>query len=329
MSYRIRLLPTEHEFSAEAHETVLEAALRSGLNLSYNCNSGSCGDCMARITSGDYEVVNHFDYQFSEAEKLQNKALLCCIGARSDMVIEAVEALGVQDIPHQEISVKVAKMERIGEDFMVLHMRTPRSKTLRFLAGQYIHVQTQSGLGKHLAIASCPCNGMILQCHLYRGEGDAFTDYVFNTMQPSAALSVDGPYGDFTLDENSQRSVVMVAQDTGFAPIKSLIEHAISLDRPQAMHLFWIGANDEAHYQANYCRAWEDAFDVFVYTPLIMGVNPEPAQMQEIAQQISARSPIESELDLYLSCTQQVNAALQATFTQRGTPASRIFTARF
>ena len=329
MSYRIRLLPSEHEFAAEAHETVLEAALHSGLNLSYNCNSGSCGDCMARVVKGDYETVNHFDYRFSEAEKLQQKALLCCIAAKSDMVIEAVEALGVQDIPHQTISVKVARMERIGEEYMVLHLRTPRSNTLRFMAGQNIHVQTPTGLGKHLAIASCPCNGMILQCHLYRGAGDAFTDYVFNELQASATLSVDGPYGDFTLDEHSQRSVVMVAQDTGFAPIKSLVEHAIALDRPQAMHLFWIGSDTNAHYQANYCRAWEDAFDVFVYTPLILDANPAPAQLQEMVQQITARCPIESELDLYLSCMPPCNAALQAAFRERGTPASRIFTARF
>ena len=328
MSYRIRLQSSEHEFVAEDNETVLEAALRSGLSLSYNCNSGSCGDCAAQIVSGDYEVINHFDYQFSDAEKLQNKALLCCIGAKSDMVIEAAEALGVQDIPHQQLSVKVAKLERIGDDYLVLHLRTPRSGTLRFLAGQYIDVQTVTGLNKRLAIASCPCNGMILQCHLSSAEGDAFTEYVFNELQASATLSVEGPYGEFTLDEVSQRPAVMVAQGIGFAPLKSLVEHAIALDRPQSMQLFWIGAGEHAHYQANYCRAWEDAFDVFVYTPLTTDVNPTAAQLEHIAREITARSPVESELDLYLSCTESCNAVLRSAFIARGTPDSRIFVAR-
>jgi len=328
MSYQIRLSSTEHTFSAEANETVLEAALRSGLSLSYNCNSGSCGDCVARVLSGDYEVVNHFDYQFSDAEKLQNKALLCSIAAKSDMVIEAVEALGVQDIPYQQRTVKVARLERIGDEYIVLHLRTPRSSTMRFLAGQYINVETSTGLAKQLAVASCPCNGMILQCHLSRSEQDPFTEYVFNQLQTSATLTIDGPYGEFTLDEQSQRPAVMVAQGTGFAPIKSLIEHAISLDRPQSMQLFWIGSGENAHYQSNYCRSWEDAFDVFVYTPLTTDVNPSKDQLRDLAQQVIARSPVESELDVYLSCTEICNDIMRTAFTTRGTPESRVFIAR-
>lgn len=328
MSYRIRLSSTEHEFIAEPKESVLEAALRSGLSLSYNCNSGSCGDCAAQVVNGEYEVISHYDYQFSEAEKLQNMALMCSIAAKSDMVIAASEALSVKDIPHQQRTVKVAKVERIGDNYIVLHLRTPRTGTLRFLAGQYVNVQTPTGLSQCLAIASCPCNGMILQCHVARKEGDAFSDYIFNKLQINTTLNIEGPYGEFTLHEESQRPVVMVAQDAGFAPLKSLVEHAIALDRPQLMQLFWIGSGENAHYQANYCRAWEDAFDVFVYTPLITGVNPSAAQLEFVAQEIIARSPIESELDVYLSCTDACNDVMHAAFSARGTPKSRIFSAR-
>lgn len=328
MSYRINLLPSEHTFFAEDNESILEAALRSGVSLNYNCNNGGCGDCKARVIAGDYRVMRHFDYVMKEAEKLQQQALLCSIAATSDMIIEAAEALGVQDIPEQKISAKVVKIERLGEDYIVLHVRTPRTKSLRFLAGQSINISSASGEIGLLSIASCPCNGMILQFHLQRNSGDAFADYVFNKCQVSEMLELQGPYGDFTLDEASQRSVVMVAQATGFAPLKSLIEHAIALDRPQSMHLFWLAADPAGHYQANYCRAWEDAFDVFVYTPLLIAADESAQQtMEALANNIIARSPIESEMDLYLSCSAEFNNVLEYAFRERGTPASRIFIA--
>ena len=328
MSYRINLLPSEHTFMAEPHESLLEAALRSGVNLKYNCNSGGCGECKARIISGEYETVRHHDYVFKESEKRQQLLLLCSIAATSDMIIEASEALGVQDIPEQDISVKVAKIEHIGDDYMVLHIRTPRTKSLRFLAGQSVKLTCASGESKICFVASCPCNGMILQFHLQRHDTDPFTDYVFNQLQVSESLELAGPFGQFTLDEDSPRSVVMVAEGTGFAPIKSLIEHAIALDRPQSMQLYWVVENVNDHYQANYCRAWEDAFDVFVYTPLILPLTENRREkMEMLSRDIIARSPIESEMDLYLSCRAELNNVLELAFRERGTPAERIYIA--
>mgnify|MGYP003471556228 CR=1 FL=1 len=45
MSFLVRFLPSGKEFTAEKNETVLEAALRSGISLNYSCNNGSCGGC--------------------------------------------------------------------------------------------------------------------------------------------------------------------------------------------------------------------------------------------------------------------------------------------
>lgn len=328
MSYKINLLPSEHTFTAEPKESILEAALRSGVNLNYSCNSGGCGECKARIITGEYEEIHHHDYVLKESEKLQQQLLLCSIAATSDMVIEAAEALGVQDIHQQHINAKVARIERIGSDYVVLHIRTPRTKSLRFLAGQSVRLVNSAGSEKTLFIASCPCNGMILQFHLHRQHSDVFTDYVFNSLQVGEALEIIGPDGAFTLDETSQRSVVLVAESTGFAPIKSLIEHAIALDRPQSMQLYWVAVENGGHYQSNYCRAWEDAFDMFVYTPLFMpAIGDKVHAMESLTSNIIARSPIESEMDLYLSCSSELSSTLEYAFRERGTPASRIFIA--
>jgi CDP-4-dehydro-6-deoxyglucose reductase len=176
-----------------------------------------------------------------------------------------------------------------------------------------------------VAMASCPCNGMILQFHVQRNDNDAFAHHVFHKLSTGSSVNVEGPFGEFTLDEESRRPVVMVAQDTGFAPMKSLIEHAIALDLPQSMLLFWVASAGRPHYLSNYCRSWEDALDRFVYIPLSLSAEKNSHDAySETTQQIVARSPIESEIDLYLATPSPLAQLVADAFTARGTPRSRI-----
>lgn len=325
MSHQITILPSNHSFETVENETLLEAALRAGLNMNYSCNSGSCGQCKARIVSGNYQINRHFDYVIPEAEKLNNMALLCSINAKSDLVIEAQEANSAADIPMQCIKAKIAKLEQLGNNNKVLHVRTPRSKTLRFLAGQRVTLTLNGVPPQDVAIASCPCNGMILQFHVQRNSNDAFAEYVFNQLDVSENILIEGPFGEFTLDENSKRPVVLIAKDTGFAPLKSLVEHAIALEMEQTMLLFWVVSAGRNHYLSNYCRAWEDALDSFVFIPLQIDENSGDLNANaSLVESIISRSPIESEIDLYLAGPPDLARPVAQAFQSRGTPFSRI-----
>lgn len=45
-----------HTFDGEAGEKILDAGLRSGIALPYECGSGTCGTCRARLVGGDIEA---------------------------------------------------------------------------------------------------------------------------------------------------------------------------------------------------------------------------------------------------------------------------------
>ncbi|MCP4042957.1 MAG: hypothetical protein GY731_13530 [Gammaproteobacteria bacterium] len=65
---------------------------------------------------------------------------------------------------------------------------------------------------------------------------------------------VTGTFGEFTLDETSVRPLIFLAYETGFASIKSLIEHVIALELEQPLHLYWIAGKPGGHYMGNYCK---------------------------------------------------------------------------
>jgi CDP-4-dehydro-6-deoxyglucose reductase len=308
MAHKVRILPSGREFVVQHKETVLEAALRSGLSLRYSCGNGSCGDCKGRVIEGRIGELLHSDYPLGESDRQTGQVLLCRLRPGSDMVIEANTADDAADIPQQEVAATVSKLERCGGEVVVMSLRTPRSKTLRFLAGQHVTLTLDDGSTRNKSIASCPCNAMVLQFHIHKSVGDDFAKAVFDRLKCGDKVTVQGPHGDFTFDEESQRPMILFAYETGFGPIKSIIEHALALVVSQPMHLYWLSNSKGGHYMHNYCRAWQDALDGFSYTPLLGSADSEapvddPARRHDIgaaAERILRDHPQIEDYDVYL-----------------------------
>lgn len=48
-----------------------------------------------------------------------------------------------------------------------------------------------------------------------------------------------GPFGDFVLDEHSQRDIVMIATGTGISPIRSMLMHLLEQRSSRRLRLFF------------------------------------------------------------------------------------------
>ena len=264
MAPTVTILPSGHEFVVEGSDTLLEAALRNGVSLNYGCSNGNCGDCKARVVSGDVKKVHAHDYVLKQAEKDAGVILLCAYAPVNDVVLESSVA-GARDIPVQQLTAKVKSVEVFNPKMAALHILAPRSQRLRFLGGQSIQIKI-NGMSGSYSIASCPCEDRHIEVQIPRRDGDAFAEAVFSNLKANDTVEVEGPFGEFVLDEDSPRPVIFLAFGAGFSPIKSLIQHAMSLDLTESMDLHWL-ADDTGLFQDNLCRAWTDALDNFNYLP--------------------------------------------------------------
>lgn len=294
MTAHVRLVPGQHEFFVEGSDTILDAALRAGISLRYGCSNGNCGLCKAKVVSGKTLSMRHSDYVFSEAEKNQGYVLLCSHTAVNDLEIEASEIGGAQDIPAQQIATRVKKIELLGDNMALLHLQTPRTKRLQFLAGQSVTIETANGAEADYPVASCPCDDRNLQFHIQRHRGDRLAEYVFKKLKSGDIVTLAGPKGGFMLDEESPRSLIFLAHGTGFAPIKSLIEHAMARDVAESLHLYWL-SDEGGHYLNNLCRSWTDALDNFQYSSL----TAEAAKSDLALKQLTKDHPDLSGFDIY------------------------------
>jgi CDP-4-dehydro-6-deoxyglucose reductase, E3 len=177
VSAQVTLRPSGHQFTVEGHETLLQGGMRAGLRLNYGCGNGSCGMCKVRVTGGQVVRTMASDYALSELERQQGYVLACVhTSASSELTIETLEAAGPDDIPQQQITTSVRAVKPLAPDTMLLHLQTPRSHRLRFLAGQRVTLGLAVGEGTHAsyAIASCPCDDRNLHFYIARDSGDPF-----------------------------------------------------------------------------------------------------------------------------------------------------------
>ena len=319
MSAHVLVRPSRHEFFVDGADTILEAALRSGLALNYGCSNGNCGLCKARVVSGQVQKVRHQDYVLSEAEKQQGYTLLCSHTAVGDLVIEALESAEAGDIPPQQIVAQVKSLQVLDGELMLLHLQTPRSKRLRFLAGQNLTLSAGEASAQ-LPIASCPCDDRNLHFHVARKAEDGFAKTVFSSLKAGDPVTLFGPWGDFVLHAESPRSILFLACDTGFAPVKSLIEHAMALEVSERLHLYWLATGPSGHYLANLCRSWAGALDNFTYVP----VTAEQGGAPELLRRVAADHADLAAFDIYLAGAGPFVEAAASALRERGFPEAQL-----
>jgi len=257
MSFITTIQPSGHKFSVEENETVLEAALKQGITLPYSCRDGVCGVCKGKVLQGEINYGKHQASTLSDAEKDAGMALFCCAKPKSDLVIECREVSTLNDIPIKILPTRIHKLVKLAEDVMIIYLKLPASERLQFIAGQYVDILQKTGNPRSFSLANAPHDDELLELHVRNISGGSFTHHVFNEMKERDILRIKGPLGTFFLREDSDKPIIFVASGTGFAPIKSIIEHALHIGIKRTMHFYW-GARKLADlYMLEKARKWE------------------------------------------------------------------------
>ena len=318
MPSHVTIKPSGHEFTVEDNDSLLQGGLKSGLKLDYGCSNGACGLCGAKVLSGEVKETGHADFHFPEAERAEGMILMCAHRAASpEVVLETVEAGEAADIPLQEIPIKVKKLEQVSADLMILRAKTPRTRRLRFLAGQYATLELD-GLSGDCALASCPCDDMNLEFHIPRCPGFGFFERVFSGLKANTTINLEGPKGNFVLRQESGRSPVFIAGGAGFAPVKSLIEHAMSLESYKTIRLYRALSPEGGDYLENLCRSWADAMDEVSYVPF-RGNDPG-GLMEMVAADVDL-----AFVDVYVAGPEELLKAAEGALVDAGLARARLY----
>jgi CDP-4-dehydro-6-deoxyglucose reductase len=287
MSHKVTVRPSGHEFHIEGDETVLAAALRSGVGLAYGCKNGACGSCKGKLLEGVLVHGAHTASALSAEEEANGLALFCCSRPQSDVVIEARELTGFGDIPIKKMPCRVAQIERPTADVAIVSLQLPAAERLQFRAGQYLEFILKDGTRRSYSIATAPHADEQIALHVRHMPGGRFTDALFGATQPPIKerdiLRVEGPLGSFFLREDNPWPIVLLASGTGFAPIKALAEHIfhkrINVDEPgkpaRPVVLYWGCRARRDLYLPELPVQWAAGQPNFRYVPVLSDAGPD------------------------------------------------------
>lgn len=277
MTFQVTVMPSGRQFTCESDETVLNAALRQGVGLPYGCKNGACGSCRGKVLDGSVVHGNHQQRALSEADEAQGAALFCCATPQSNVTIEAREIQGSDEFPIKKMPSRIAKLEKLSDDVMLVSLQLPANERLQYRAGQYIEFLLKDGKRRSYSMANAPHLDAQISLHIRHMPGGLFTDQVFSTLKERDILRFEGPHGSFFLREDSDKPIILLASGTGFAPIKALMEHLIFIESQRPVTLYWGGRRPADLYMHALCEAWAQTLPHFKYVPVISNAEAADA----------------------------------------------------
>jgi len=277
MSFKVTVLPSQHEFTVEDGQSVLDAALAAGIVLPYSCRNGACSTCKGRVAAGAYEAGPGAAQIISEEEREQGYTLFCQARPLSDLTIEAQEVRMASDIQIRKMPSRVMGLEKLADDIMKVTLQLPASEPFRYYPGQYLDFILKDGRHRSYSMATPPVESNLVELHIRHTPGGAFTDHVFGTgatqMKVREILRVEAPLGSFFLRE-STKPAIFLASGTGFAPIKAMIEHMVAGGAMRPVHLYWGGRRPADLYMDALAREWAATLPGFQYVPVVSDAEP-------------------------------------------------------
>lgn len=264
MTVRVSIASSDISFGCKADETILDAAERAGFAIPYSCRKGVCSSCEGRLISGDVMVRGQGGRR-GPAEGV----LFCQARPHTDVEIAPVWIRNQTPIARKVFRAKVWQISRPIPDVAVIRLRLPIGQRAVFSAGQYLRVLMPGGDSRNYSMANAPHRSDEVELHIRQVPGGMFSQRTLPNLAKGSSLEIELPYGEFRLSENDDVPAILLATGTGFAPIKSMIEHNIRCGSRRRLHLYW-GANTEADlYLRELPQSWAEKHDWITFTPVV------------------------------------------------------------
>ncbi len=274
MSYQLTIEPIGEVIEVEEGQTILDACLRAGIYIPYQCNHGLCSTCKVEVLEGDTDVGDASPFALMDFEREEGKVLACTCTLQSDAVIEA-------DIEEDEDAEYIAISDYTGTVSEIIQL-TPNVKKIivsvpediEFQAGQYVQLKIPSVEGaRAFSIANSPQAAGHIELHVRLVDQGQGTTYLHEKLKEGDALSFSAPYGHFFIRKSQNKPMIFIAGGTGLSSPKSMIDELLNAGCSQDITLFHgVCAKADLYYQ-DYFLEMEKTYKNFKYIPALSNKN--------------------------------------------------------
>jgi toluene monooxygenase electron transfer component len=217
-----------YEFDAQPGENVLYAGLRAGIDLPYECATGTCGTCKAKAVTGGVRDgwPQAPGRKFVKAEA--GEFLMCQCAATEPLKLEVstfVYEMQAGACVPQPCAGTLRDLRRLTHDVMGFSLEMERPHD--FDAGQFA-LLAPAGIAGFRAYSMCNFErgGRKLDFVVKRKPDGGFSEWLFGADRSGERLEAFGPLGKATFDPALGKNVLCIAGGSGIAGMMSILARA-------------------------------------------------------------------------------------------------------
>jgi len=227
MRIQINARNRAYDFQAAGDARILYSGLAAGVRLPYECGTGTCGTCKARVLSG--EVQDLWPQAAGRKHlKQPGEILMCQCVARTDCALEV--AAFVHDMDPGTCTPAfgrgtVARTRMLTHDVMEFSIELERPRD--FDAGQFVAIEMPGVAGyRGYSMVNFERAARRLDFVVKKKPGGGASEWFFGGAAGGQSVELFGPLGVATFSPNLGKDILCIAGGSGIAGMMAIVSRA-------------------------------------------------------------------------------------------------------
>ncbi len=252
-------------YDRDDNETVLDALLRQGVNVSYSCKRGTCFTCLLRAPGAVIPVTAQRGLRRTVAA--EGYFLACCFQPIED-------ELEVHRPREAEIYGRAIVRAKLAASRTAVRLFLEPATALYYHPGQFINLRRADGLTRSYSLASVPRTDPLLELHVRRMVNGAMSQWLFDQLEVGDTIDIAGPYGScFYLQGDVTKPILLIGTGIGLAPLVGIARDALHAGHTGPMVLYVGSRKPEGLYLQDELRGMTRDHANFRYEPCVSGLE--------------------------------------------------------
>lgn len=288
MKIQVNARNRAHHFNATEGEKVLYAGLSGAVDLPYECGSGTCGTCKARLISG--EIVDAWpEAPGRKYLKGDDEFLMCQCVAKTDASIEVASFVQTMEagvcVP-AALKGQISSAKLLTPD--VIHLQIKLSQPMEFDAGQFVMVQVPGVAGfRGWSMVNYQREAESLEFIVKKKPGGGISEWLFNSQCTGVEVEVFGPLGHATFYPGLSKNILCIAGGSGIAGMVSILSRAAQDDYFQQYRgdvFFGVQTLKDAFFLDEFSRLRDQCGDNLNVTIALSKEDPPASALRDYPQ---------------------------------------------
>ena len=257
---------TLHTLTLEPKETVLNGALRHGIEFPYSCKVGGCATCKCQLVSGKVKELTDKSYLLSAEELQENYILGCQSIPKSELVVRMPEASSAA------VEGQVARIDWLTHDIAEVHLTL--SQAVPYKPGQYASIapadESLPARCYSFAHAGSGDGNTTVSFFVRKIPGGNMSHWLTDSDSVGKAVNLSAVSGECYLRE-AESPIIALAGGSGLSPIFAILEGALrdGQDTRPVQLMFGARTQEDLYYVDQIQALAEQWRAEFTFTPVL------------------------------------------------------------